>query len=126
MKAADIIYSALVGTPAVTAIAGTRAYPIEVPADVELPAIWIVVALGDSVDGSLPEQEAQIQIGCLAHTETEAHDLADAVDAKLNGLTRYSGGTWLRGMYRTSRTPARDAENNIWGIILGYGAGVTY
>jgi hypothetical protein len=126
MKAADIIYSTLGQAAAVAAIVGTRIYPLDAPLDVDLPCLYFEVSLEQTVEGSAPMQRAQIQVGCLAHTEAAAQTLATAVHAALNGLTRNSGGTWVRGVRQLGRSESRDAENNLWGVLLVYGASVTY
>lgn len=126
MNAGDVIYSVLSATSAVTTIVSTRIYPIEAPLDVDLPCVFYDVTLAAAIDGSAPLSPAQIQVGCLAHTEASAHSLADAVHTELDGLTRYSSGTWLHSMALLGRTESRDPEQNIWGIVLAYGAGVTF
>lgn len=126
MKAADIIYAKLQATSAVTAIVGARIYPIDAPLDVDLPCLYYDVSLADAVDGSAPLSPAQIQVGCLAHSEATAHTLATVVHTALDGLTANSGGTWLRGLRQLGRTENRDAENNLWGVLLVYGASVTF
>jgi len=126
MKAGDIVYGTLTSAAGVTAIVGDRIYPIDAPLEVDLPCLYFEVQLAQSADGSAPMQPAQIQVGCLAHTEAAAHELAVAVHAALAGLTRVSGDTWLRSLYQLGRTENRDAENNLWGVLLVYGASVTY
>lgn len=126
MKAGDIIYAKLTGAAGVAAIVGTRVYPIDVPLDVDLPCCYYDVQLADTVEGSAPLSPAQVTVGCLAHTEATAHALASAVHGVLNGLTANSGGTWLRGLRQLGRTENRDAENNLWGVQLVYGASVTF
>ncbi len=73
-----------------------------------------------------PQAPADLTVGCLAHSEATAHSLAAAVHAALEGLTATSGGTWLRGLRWLNRTENRDAENNLWGVLLVYGASVTF
>jgi hypothetical protein len=126
MKAGDIIFDTLTGNAGVTAIVASRIYPIDAPLDVDLPCSYYDVQLAEEVDGSAPLSTAQITVGCLAHSEATAHSLAAAVDAALAGLTANSAGTWLRGVRRLNRTENRDAENNLWGVQLVYGASVTF
>lgn len=126
MKAGDIIYAKLTAAAAVTTIVSTRVYPNDAPLDVDLPCCYYDVQLAEALDGSAPLSGAQVSVGCLAHTEATAHSLASAVDGVLNGLSAYSGGTWLRGLHRLARTESRDAENNLWGVLLVYGASVTF
>ncbi len=126
MKAGDIVYATLTATSAVTALVSTRVYPVEAPLEVDLPCCYYDVQLADEVDGSAQMATAQVQVGCLAHTEAGAHSLANAVHGALDGVTKYSGGTWLRGLYLLGRTESRDADNNLWGVLLVYGASVTF
>lgn len=126
MKAGDIVYGKLTTTAAVTTLVGSRVYPVEVPLDTDLPACHYDVQLAESADGSAPMTTAQVTVGCLAHTEAVAHNLASAVHGALDGMTRYSGGTWLRGLYLLSRNEDRDADNNLWRVLLVYGASVTF
>jgi hypothetical protein len=126
MKAADIVYTKLKNAAAVAAIVSDRVYPLEVPLDGDLPAVYFEVALEPAVEGSAPMSGAQIQVGCMAHTEASVNTLASAVHTALNGLTYNSGGTWLRSVHQLGRTESRDAENNIWGVLLAYGASVTF
>jgi hypothetical protein len=126
MKAGDIIYARLQATSAVAAIVSTRIYPVDAPLEVDLPCIWYDVTLGEALDGSAPMAAAQVQVGCLAHDEATAHDLAAAVDGSLDGLTRTSGGTWLRALRRLGRQENRDTDNNLWSVLLVYGGTVTF
>ena len=126
MNAGDIVYTALTTNAGVAALVSTRIYPVDAPLDVDLPACYYEVQLTEATDGSAPISGAQVSVGCLAHEEATANSLADAVDAVLNGMTKYTSGTWLRGLYRLGRTASRDAESNLWGVLLVYGAQVTF
>ena len=126
MKAGDIVYGKLTTTAGVTTLIGSRCYPVEVPLEADLPAVHYDVQLADAVDGSAPMAPAQVTVGCLAHTEAGAHGLASAVHTALDGMTRYSGGTWLRSLALLNRTEDRDADTNIWRVLLVYGASVTF
>lgn len=126
MNAGDAIYSVLSGTSAVTTLVSTRIYPIDAPLDVDLPCVWFDVTLAAAIDGTVNMAPAQVQVGCLAHTEAGMHALADVVDAALNGLTRYASGTWLRSLVLLGRTESRDPEQNLWGTVLAYSASVTF
>lgn len=126
MKAGDIVYDKLTGAAAVTAIVAQRVYPIDAPLDVDLPCLWYDVSLTEAVEGSAPLSTAQVQVGCVAHSEATAHSLAAAVHAVLNGLTATDTGTWLRSLTQMGRTESRDPDNNLWGVLLVYGASVTF
>jgi hypothetical protein len=126
MKAGDIIYTKLTTTSAVTTLISTRVYPLEVPLAASLPAVYYDVQLAEAVDGSAPMQQAQVTVGCLAHTEAGAHGLANVVHAALNGMTRYSAGTWLRSLDPLGRTDDYDTDSNVWRVLLVYGASVTF
>ena len=126
MNAGGIIYSVLAANAPVAAVVSARIYPIDVPLEVDLPCVFFDVSLGPAVDGSAPMSPAQISVGCLAHTEAAAHSLAELVHTALNGLTHYSAGTWLHSMALLGRAESRDEEQNTWGIVLAYGAGVTF
>ncbi len=126
MKAGDIVYGQLTTTAGVTTLVGSRVYPLEVPLEADLPALHYDVQLTEGVEGSAPMTGAQVTVGCLAHTEAGAHNLANAVHTALNGMTRYSGGTWLRSLDLVNRQEDRDADTNIWRVLLVYGASVTF
>lgn len=126
MKAGDIVYTKLVNTSAVTALVSTRVYPLEVPLSVALPAIHYDVQLAESIDGSAPMQQVQVTVGCLAHTEAAAHGLANVVHTALDGMTRSSGGTWLRSLAALGRTDDYDTDSNVWRVLLVYGASVIF
>ena len=126
MNAGDIIYNTLIDDAGVAAIVAGRIYPIDAPLDVDLPCCYYGVQLAQTVDGSAPLSTAQITVGCLAHSEATVHSLAAAVHAAIDGLTGTRSGTWLRGARQLNRTEDRDAENNLWGVVLVYGASVTY
>jgi hypothetical protein len=126
MNAGNIIYDKLIANAAVAAIVAARIYPIDAPLDVDLPCCYYDVQLGPVGDGSAPLSTAQLQVGCLAHSEATAHSLANAVHAALDGLSATDTGTWLRGLRQLGRTENRDAENNLWGVLLVYGASVTF
>jgi hypothetical protein len=126
MKAGDIVYGQLTTTAGVTTLVGSRVYPLEVPLEADLPALHYDVQLTEGVEGSAPMVGAQVTVGCLAHTEAGAHNLAAAVHTALNGMTKYGGGTWLRSLVLVNRQEDRDADSNIWRVLLVYGASVTF
>jgi hypothetical protein len=85
----DQIYSALVESSAVTAIAGSRIYPLRLPRDASLPAVVYFVPTTDAVNslsGDSGVDNNSVQISSWARDYKTAHTLATAVRAALGGL----------------------------------------
>jgi hypothetical protein len=126
MNVGAILYSKLTGAAAVSAIVGQRVLPVERDQETELPAAVYVVQLGESNEGTAPLQRAIITVNALAHTETEAHNLAVAMDGTLNGLAARNGATNLGPLSRTGWLPDYVQELNLWIVSLTFEGWVTY
>lgn len=95
------LYSKLSGTAAVTALVGTRMYPLAAPQTAAMPNLawqWISgrpgIAHGYAAGtaAGTAGAEARIQITCLAATYTAAKALAAAVRTALHGASGSWGG----------------------------------
>lgn len=90
MSAETDAYSLLNGTPAVTAIVGTRIYPDNVPEEVGMPSIAIRRLPGTSyiatIHNDIPEA-SMVKIGFWCHAETrkDCEALADVVEQAVYG-----------------------------------------
>ena len=126
MIAGNIIYAKLAATSAVTALASTRIYPVEVPLEAPRPAIAYDVAMAEAVDGTAPLQRVTLRIDCVADTDSEAQTLAEAVDAALDGYSARDGGTYLRPLQRNGWSEIRDSEFNAWVRSITYQAWISY
>lgn len=126
MKVGDILYARLAATSAVTALAGTRIYPVQVPLEAELPALAYDATLAEGVDGTAPLQRLIIRIECVADTDTAAQALGEAVDAALDSYSARSGDTYLRPLQRNGWTETRDSEFNAWVRSITFQAWISY
>jgi hypothetical protein len=121
-----VVFAALTATPAVAAIAANRVLPVEKDQDTELPAVVYIVQLGESSEGTAPLQRVILTVHALAHTETDAHNLAVAMDGALDGLAARDGATTLRPLSRAGWQPDYMQELNMWIVSLTYEGWVTY
>jgi hypothetical protein len=86
------IYQLLSTAPAITALIGTRAYPVVIPDDPTLPAISYSI-VGSSAKATFTTagtQRFRIEVNCWGSTYGSAITLRAAVISSLNG---YSNGT---------------------------------
>jgi hypothetical protein len=86
MSAETTVYSVLSAAAGVTALAGSRIYPDELPEDYDLPAVVFgrtATELVATIHGTLAARRARIQVNCWAKERLDAETLADAVQAAL-------------------------------------------
>ena len=83
----------------VTAVAGTRGFPMVVPLDTTLPA-WAYQLISSVPDqthtGPSHLEFRRFQVTCIGDRYEDAIDLAEAIQADLNGFTGLMGGTGAR------------------------------
>lgn len=82
------LYTILSGAGGVTALAGTRIYPLLIPQEAALPALAYQRISGRRTmahDGPITLTRARVQITCVAETYSQAKSLAAAVQAALDG-----------------------------------------
>jgi len=93
------LFSLLSGFSGITALAGTRFYPITVPENPTLPAIRYLY-VGGSSDPTFETsglQKLRIQFDCLGATADDADALRTALIQALNGYRgALSDGTYLQ------------------------------
>jgi hypothetical protein len=80
------VFSAISGSSEVTAIAGTRIYPLRLPRNADLPAVVYYIPSTDSVNsltGDSGVDNNSVQIFCWAKDYKTAHILAAAVRGSL-------------------------------------------
>lgn len=115
-----IVRTALASDPTVASLVDARIYPEEAPENEDLPLIVYGVRVNNPSDGNAPIWDVAVECHCWAEDDTEAEALAAACDTVLAGLTGNSNTTSLRPLTLESWEPARDADNNVWGRLLGY------
>lgn len=90
MSTGDIVYKALAGDTAFSAIASDRIYPLVLPESVAFPAAAYTVT-GTTRHSSHDEigglTQATVRVDCLAQTYASAKALASAARVALGGLT---------------------------------------
>lgn len=82
------LYTLLTGTSAVSAIVGTRIYPVVLPQKPTLPAITMQRIPGSrvrSTRGPSGLAQSRYQVDCWAATQTAAEELAGVVRAATDG-----------------------------------------
>lgn len=91
----EALISLLKDTAGVTAIAGTRGYPLQIPQDAALPAYAYQRISGPreaTQEGASGFALARIQIGCQAETYAEAKALKEAIRLAVDGYQGTMGG----------------------------------
>ena len=82
------VYTLLINAPAVTAIVGTRVFPVRVSQSAAYPYIRYMRAAGArwrSTQGPSGKAQPLIQVDCYAATYAEVKTLANAVRQTLDG-----------------------------------------
>ena len=95
MNLEEGIYTELSTDSGVTAIAGTRGYPLVIPQDASLPAWAYQRISGPRVlahDGPTGLAQARVQFTCTAGSYDEAKSLANAIRGALDGFKGMLGG----------------------------------
>lgn len=121
-NAAVVVRTLLTGNVTVAALVSGRIFPNEAPADSTLPLIVYGVRLLEAVDGSAPVAAATVDVHCYADTDDGAQALAVAADGAIDGKGGTYSGTAVRSLTGESWEDARDAEMQLWGRLLRYGA----
>lgn len=88
-----VLRACLAADATVTALVGTRIYPLVMPQDATRPAIVLTVVSEvpeNSFDGTAETRltASRVQVDCYAATYLEAHEVATAVDNVLANLRR--------------------------------------
>jgi len=86
------IFSVLTGDAAVSALVGTRVYPIKLPHEPTYPAITYSRVASEKVnafDGYKGLEDARIQVDCWASTYAQAKDLAEKVISAMINATPF-------------------------------------
>jgi hypothetical protein len=83
------LYAVLSGNSAITAIVGTRIFPLTVPEDWNLPALTyqVISSVSHPTFSTAGEQRIRVQIDCWADTYSDAVSLRAAVISALNGYS---------------------------------------
>jgi len=74
--------------PGVTALIGTRVYPFPAPVNADLPLIVYSLVIGvyeNILDGGSSHVANRVQINCWDNSYKTVQDLADAVEAAVDG-----------------------------------------
>lgn len=102
----------LVGLPAITAVIGDRAYPLEFPQNPEYPAIiWQVIGTPrrythSGHDGLL---KARVQFDCFGETYDDAVAVRDALVGALHTYTGSPGGVRVQRVFISLDTDGTDS-----------------
>lgn len=105
MSADTIIFSALSASPAVTAIAGDREFPVAAQQSTQLPyVVWQRIGTTPvaSHEGPSDLESSLVQVTCYAATYSEAYDLRNAVRSVLDS-NNIGGASGAVGVLRDLR-----------------------
>ena len=120
MDLGKIIYSALTGDSGVTAIAGQRIYPSVIPQEIDRPCISYDIGSLPGIDGTAPIYQPTVNVSCFAREKQDAHDLAAAVDTKLEILRGAVTGVTLKTMWKSSYQEGFDPDLEAYAVLLTY------
>jgi Protein of unknown function (DUF3168) len=99
------LFSLLTADAGISALIGTRVYPVVLPENPTLPALLYKFVGGQS-DPTLDtsgEQKLRLELDCYGASFDDASALRDAVTAALNGYQgTLSDGTFLQNAWRLS------------------------
>lgn len=112
MTIEDGLVALLLADSGVSALVGTRIYPLKLPQDDGLPAIRFQRISGERVrtlDGPTGLVRPRIQIDAYGKTYAEAKAVAEAVEALLDG---YSGPAGTDQIEAVSLETDRDLDEN--------------
>lgn len=87
MSIATLLYSQLVGTSGVTALVGTRVYPVTLPQTPVLPAISYQRVSNTEQNGTSTLRTTRYQVDCWAVSYSAVQGLAAAVKTALEEWT---------------------------------------
>ena len=121
-NAAVAVRTLLTGNVTVAGLVAGRIYPNEAPADADLPLIVYGVRLQEAVDGSAPVAPATVDVHCYASTDDAAQSLAVAADGAIEGRGGMYSGTIVQALTGENWEDVRNAEMELWGRLLRYGA----
>ena len=120
MDLGKIIFSALSGASAVTAIAGQRIYPGVIPQEIDRPCISYDIGSLPGIDGTAPIYSPTVTVSCFAREKMDAHGLASVVDDALEGLTGQVTGVQLKSTWKSSYQEGFDPDLDAFAVILTY------
>lgn len=117
-----IVRGLLTASTDVTDLVGTRIYPKEAPDDTDLPIVVYSIDLGGIPDGTAHISELTVEVNVYSHSDTEAQEIAEAVDAALHdaGGVHAATGNRIYPLSRGGWAEDRDFDNNEWIRLLRY------
>ena len=122
MDLGKIVFSKLSGNAGVSALAGSRIYPGTIPLEIDRPCLSYDIGSLPGVDGTAPVYSPTVNVSCFAREKADAHGLAAAVDAVLEGGSGSTTGVALRAMYKSSYQEGYDPDLNCFAVLLTYTA----
>ena len=120
MKAAEIIYTELSTTAAITALVSTRIYPEVIPEEIALPAISFDCESGDALSGSITMAPVTVRTAAWGPTRPAARAVGIVLHAALGNFTGSTGTDWIKGIIRSNYDESYDEDFDAWGIIQVY------
>lgn len=122
-----VIYKKLTDTPAVTALVGTRIYPVTVPQQAAPPFIrtnLISTTPIDSKNGPADTDQHRVQIDCIATSYTQALTIAQAVRTALDRfrgtVTLTSGAVFVDGIRYLDESGEMEFEKDLHCHIIDF------
>lgn len=124
MSISSGIYAYLSAQSAITALTGTRIYPIILPQDPTYPAItYSIDNIRDTftlTNGQTNFVGADIQIDAWATTQKGAEDLAALINTAMRNLKGSMAGVSVHAIYRDSQIDIYESEINAYRRSISY------
>ena len=107
----DAIYNILSNAAPLTALVGTKIYPVSAPQTTAFP--FVVYSIGggnvtDQKDGSSPIDDNGLEIDCYAKSYRDAHGVANAIRTALDDYSGTAAGIVIRRIYINA--PSNDGD----------------
>lgn len=112
---ASAVRNKLVNDPAVTAVLGTKIYPLVLPQNPVLPAAIIsevhTIPAMDDISGNAGQFRAELQLETYATTKAQAEEIDEILRLSLQGYSGAHLGVTIKGIYFLMGLP--DFEDEI-------------
>lgn len=122
-----VIYKRLTDTASVTALVGTRIYPVTVPQQASAPFIrtsLISTTPIDTKNAPADVDSHRVQIDCIGTTYTQALNIAQVVRTSLDrfrgSVTLQSGAVFVDGIRYLDETGEMEFEKDLHAHILDF------
>lgn len=122
MALSTVIFARLSTYPAVSAIVGTRVYPVGLPQNATFPAITYTIEQEQGSEGGGHIEQMGVRVSCWAVTYTAAEALSVAVKAALRGYSNKAATPALISMDDDNMFDVYYPETQLYGRVLEFSA----